>query len=337
MVMDDYVFKCFWNSTTWPTTLKKINTRCGAFLWKFVLSDKTYSDFDEYKWNLGNILGWWWVFKAAILDNDVPFPFHCTRVTTCRDLTLRIETLQLAASMAVRWIAVGSRTAHERQTEHYFTSLEQVSAIPICRRPTPKWWTSHNNCSTRSLHPGPSLESPNYHSNEHSCTRRASAQTIRNRLREAGVWARRPYVGPVLQRQHRRLRVRWCTNVQGWNLRNWRRVWFSDESRFLLQRHDGRQRVYRRRNERFANNCVAEVDRFGGGSVMMWGAISYTGRSELVLVQGNLTAVGPTLSGWNSAPSHASHYGSTERTPSAGQCQAAYGTFNSGIPRGWEH
>lgn len=121
--------------------------------------------------------------------------------------------------------------------------------------------------------------------------RRVSAQTIRNRLREAGLRARRPYVGPVLQRQHRRARVRWCTNVQGWNLRNWRRIWFSDESRFPLQRHDGRQRVYRRRNERFANNCVAQVDRFGGGSVMMWGAISYTGRSELVLVQGNLTAV----------------------------------------------
>lgn len=120
---------------------------------------------------------------------------------------------------------------------------------------------------------------------------RVSAQTIRNRLREAGLRARRPYVGPVLQRQHRRSRNRWCRNVQGWTLRNWRRVWFSDESRFLLQRHDGRQRVYRRRNERFANNCVAQVDRFGGGSVMMWGAISYTGRSELVLVQRNLTAV----------------------------------------------
>ena len=71
---------------------------------------------------------------------------------------------------------------------------------------------------------------------------------------------------------------------------NWRRIWFSDESRFLLERRDGRQRVYRRRRERFAPNCVRQVDRYGGGSVMVWGAMSYNDRSELVVVQGNLTA-----------------------------------------------
>ena len=38
---------------------------------------------------------------------------------------------------------------------------------------------------------------------------------------------------------------------------------------------DGHTRVYRPRNERFARNCVLEVDNCGGGSVMMWGAISY--------------------------------------------------------------
>jgi len=32
---------------------------------------------------------------------------------------------------------------------------------------------------------------------------------------------------------------------------------------------------YRRRIERFAPNCVVEVDNYGGGSVMVWGAISY--------------------------------------------------------------
>jgi hypothetical protein len=44
------------------------------------------------------------------------------------------------------------------------------------------------------------------------------------------------------------------------------------------------------RNEHFANNCIQEVDRFGGGSVMMWAAISHTGKTALVHIPGNLTA-----------------------------------------------
>jgi hypothetical protein len=89
-----------------------------------------------------------------------------------------------------------------------------------------------------------------------------------------GLRARRPYYA-VLRRRHRPASVRWCNRVRGWDLQNWKRVWFSDESRFILQKRDGRTRVYRRRNERFAKHYVLEVDHFGGGSVMMWRAISY--------------------------------------------------------------
>jgi hypothetical protein len=79
----------------------------------------------------------------------------------------------------------------------------------------------------------------------------------------------------------------WCQNlisvsrVEGWDLQNWRRVWFSDESRFMLQKRNGRTCVYRRRNDRFARNCVLEVDNFGGESVMIWGAIIYARKSQL--------------------------------------------------------
>ena len=89
----------------------------------------------------------------------------------------------------------------------------------------------------------------------------------------------------------RRERVRWCNILRGWTFRNWRRIWFSDESRFLLQKRDGRIRVYRRRNERFSSSCVQEVDSFGGGSIMMWEAISNDRKTDLVHVPGNLTAV----------------------------------------------
>lgn len=64
---------------------------------------------------------------------------------------------------------------------------------------------------------------------------------------------------------------------------------FTDESRFCLRRGDGRARVYRRVGERYADVCVHEVDRYGGGSIMVWGGISYQNRTPLVIVRGNLT------------------------------------------------
>ncbi|XP_067668323.1 uncharacterized protein [Haliotis asinina] len=92
--------------------------------------------------------------------------------------------------------------------------------------------------------------------------RRLSLQTVRNRLREAVLRARRPYYGPVLRQEHGLHRVQWCHNFQIWNVSNWRRIWFSDESRFPLELHDGRMQVHRRRCERFVNACVPQVDRF---------------------------------------------------------------------------
>ena len=65
---------------------------------------------------------------------------------------------------------------------------------------------------------------------------------------------------------------------------------FSDESRFTLYRGDGHQRIYRRIGEHFAPFNINPVDRFGGGSVMVWGAIRFSWRSQLLVVDGNLTA-----------------------------------------------
>ena len=107
------------------------------------------------------------------------------------------------------------------------------------------------------------------------------------------------YFGAVLRRRHRLARVRWCNRVRGWNLQNWRRIWFSDESRFMLQKRDGRTRVYRRRNERFARNCVLEVDNFGGGSVMMWGTISYAEKLNWCTSTATLTPLDTEMRFWH--------------------------------------
>ena len=67
---------------------------------------------------------------------------------------------------------------------------------------------------------------------------------------------------------------------------------FIDELQFCLTRGDGRIRVYHRRNERYTEACTLERDRFeGGGSVMVWDAVSQYHRTELVVIAGNLNAV----------------------------------------------
>lgn len=101
-----------------------------------------------------------------------------------------------------------------------------------------------------------------------------SDQTIRNRLHEAGLRSRRPAVRVPLTKNHRYRRRTWAAIHRRWTRSQWARVLFSDESRFTLQFNDGRIRVWRRPGERYADATVREYDRFGGGSVMVWGGFS---------------------------------------------------------------
>lgn len=119
---------------------------------------------------------------------------------------------------------------------------------------------------------------------------RISAQTVRNRLRAAGLTARRPYYGLPLSGARRHARLVWVNQHLRWPARMWRDILFTDESRFCLSRGDGRVRVWRRRGERFADCCVPQRDRWGGGSIMVWGGIHATGRTPLLVLQGNLNA-----------------------------------------------
>ena len=115
-----------------------------------------------------------------------------------------------------------------------------------------------------------------------------SDQTIRNRLHERNIHARRPVVRQPLTRQHRVHRRLWAAQHRRWTLVQWGKVTFSDESRFNVDHHDGRIRVWRRLGERYTAPCIALHDRWGGGSVMVWAGIWSTGKTELVVINGNL-------------------------------------------------
>ena len=91
-----------------------------------------------------------------------------------------------------------------------------------------------------------------------SHNRRIHPRTVKNRLHEFGLRARRPNVGLPPNRARRARRMAWVTAQapRRFPMRQWRRVFFTDESRFTLFRADGRRRLYRRRGERLADACV---------------------------------------------------------------------------------
>ncbi|GFT87115.1 transposable element Tcb1 transposase [Trichonephila clavipes] len=138
-----------------------------------------------------------------------------------------------------------------------------------------------------------------------------SARTIRRRLQQSGLTARRPLLRPPLTQNHRRLHHQWCDERRMW-VAEWNEVVFTDESRICLQHHDGRIRVWRHRGERMLNSCVMHHHTGPAPGIMVWGGIGYHSRTPLVRIAGTLNnrcymsevlepVVLPYLQGWATA------------------------------------
>ena len=115
--------------------------------------------------------------------------------------------------------------------------------------------------------------------------RAISDDTVRRRLSIRGLHCRRPARGPIMTRTRRQNRLHWAQQRINWRHREWRRILFTDESRFCSSVADGRQRIWRRRRTRYAANNVMERDPWGGPNVMVWGAITLHRRLDLVVFQ----------------------------------------------------
>ena len=125
--------------------------------------------------------------------------------------------------------------------------------------------------------------------NRHLTATETKVNTVgsHNRLPEFGLRARHPNVGLPLNRARHARRMVWVTAQapRRFPMRQWRCVFFT------LFCAGGRRCLYQRCGERFADACVFERDRYGGGSVMVWGGISHGVKLPLIVVPGNLTAV----------------------------------------------
>ncbi|GFV87303.1 HTH_Tnp_Tc3_2 domain-containing protein [Trichonephila clavipes] len=70
-------------------------------------------------------------------------------------------------------------------------------------------------------------------------------QTISRYLAEANLKSKRSFCALHLTPEHRQLRLQWYQARSIWNVTDWQKVVFSDESRFVLGIDDNRVRVWR--------------------------------------------------------------------------------------------
>ncbi|GFW20024.1 HTH_Tnp_Tc3_2 domain-containing protein [Trichonephila clavipes] len=102
--------------------------------------------------------------------------------------------------------------------------------------------------------------------------RRISATTVRNRLHNAGLYAR-PVVCVPLNGRQRRNRLCWAREHVSWTQQQWASVLFTDESRFTMESDSGRLLIWREQrtstiNPTLLKDTVIEVVEswFGQGS-----------------------------------------------------------------------
>ncbi|CAH2088492.1 unnamed protein product [Euphydryas editha] len=69
----------------------------------------------------------------------------------------------------------------------------------------------------------------------------------------------------------------------------WKKVVWSDESKFELFGTKKRRKVWRKSNQALEDK-IAKPVKFGRGSVMVWGCFSWSAVGNLVGIDGRMTA-----------------------------------------------
>ncbi|GFW76210.1 transposable element Tcb2 transposase [Trichonephila clavipes] len=115
--------------------------------------------------------------------------------------------------------------------------------------------------------------------------RKVSSQTVRNRLHEGGLYARRPMVCIPLTPRHCAARKSWDAEHRDWEKHDWSQVLFTDESRFSLECDIRRVFVWRDRGTQSNPAFVRERSQYRRSGWMVWGGISIGGRTDLHIIR----------------------------------------------------
>ena len=115
-----------------------------------------------------------------------------------------------------------------------------------------------------------------------------SAETVHLKLKKAGWKAVVKKKRPMLSRHHRKERMDFAVSHKEWTLEDWKRVVWSDETKVNRLGSDGRKWAWKRVDEPLSDRLVQGTKKFGGGSVMVWGCMTWDGVGMACKIDGRM-------------------------------------------------
>jgi transposase len=117
-----------------------------------------------------------------------------------------------------------------------------------------------------------------------------SRHTIARGLKQYGlvcrVWRTRPFITKANQ-EKRRL---WALAHASWTEEDWKKVIFSDESKFLLFKSDGHQYAWFKPGQALDPRFTLKAIKHGARNIMVWGCITAKGMGRLFRIEGIMCA-----------------------------------------------
>jgi len=107
-------------------------------------------------------------------------------------------------------------------------------------------------------------------------------------LKKAGMKAVVKSKHPLLSAKHRKARLDFAYAHRDWTLEDWKLVVWSDETKINRLWSDGRKWAWKKSGERLSDRLVQGTVKFGGGSVMVWGCMTWEGVGYAAKIDGRM-------------------------------------------------
>jgi transposase len=111
-------------------------------------------------------------------------------------------------------------------------------------------------------------------------------ETVRRCIWRQGLQFRAKRKKPLLTIKHRHKRLRWAKGVHEYEVEDWSHVIWSDKSKFNVFGSDDRQYCWKNPAEPLRDCHVHPTVKHGGGSIMVWGCMSWVGVGNLYRIDG---------------------------------------------------